>query len=143
MFSKKSATKTGHSPSRSVTNPMAGASFSVLGADISVKGDIRATADLHIDGQIEGDITCANLVQGEHSAISGSIIADSAQLAGAVQGSIKVGTLVILRTARIDGDVHYETLSIEEGAEIDGRLSHRHEPLAITSSEEPRLILAS
>ena len=124
---------------------MAGASFSVLGSDIVVKGDIRASADLHIDGKVEGDITCAILVQGEHSTVSGAIVADSAQLAGAVQGSIRVGTLVILSTARIEGDVHYDTLSIEEGAAIDGRFAHRHEhePIAITGAEEPRLILAS
>jgi len=44
----------------------------VLGADLAVKGDITASADLHIDGHIAGDITRAALVQGEASVIEGN-----------------------------------------------------------------------
>jgi cytoskeletal protein CcmA (bactofilin family) len=100
-----------------------GSTFSVIGADVTIRGDITATADLHIDGMIEGDITCAAVVQGEKSSISGAITAESARLAGKVTGSITARELVILRTARIEGDVHYDTLTIEQGAEVDGRFS--------------------
>jgi cytoskeletal protein CcmA (bactofilin family) len=30
---------------------------------------------------------------------------------------------VILKTARIEGDVHYEALTIEQGAQVDGRFA--------------------
>ena len=30
---------------------------------------------------------------------------------------------MILKSARIDGDVHYETLTIEQGANVDGRFA--------------------
>ena len=99
--------------------------FSVLGSDIAIKGDIRASADLHIDGSVEGDITCASLVQGESSHIAGGIKAESARLAGTVNGSISARELVILRTAKITGDVHYDTLTIEQGAQVEGRFAHR------------------
>ncbi|MFO6446710.1 polymer-forming cytoskeletal protein [Erythrobacter sp. NE805] len=100
-----------------------GSTFSVIGADVTIRGDITATADLHIDGTIEGDITCASLVQGEKSGISGAVVAESARLAGKVTGSIRARELVILRTARIEGDVHYDALTIEQGAEVDGRFA--------------------
>jgi cytoskeletal protein CcmA (bactofilin family) len=100
-----------------------GSTFSVIGADVVIKGDISATADLHIDGTIEGDIKCAALVQGEKSSISGAVTAESARLAGKVSGSITARELVILKTARIDGDVHYDALTIEQGAEVDGRFA--------------------
>ncbi len=101
----------------------AGSTFSVTGADVAIRGDIAATADLHIDGTIEGDIKCASLVQGEKSSISGAIVAESARLAGKVTGSITARELVILRTAHIEGDVHYDALTIEQGAEVDGRFA--------------------
>ena len=63
-----------------------GSTFSVIGADVTIKGNISASADLHIDGTIDGDITCANLVQGEKSSISGGVVAESARLAGRVAG---------------------------------------------------------
>lgn len=100
-----------------------GSTFSVIGADVVIKGDIAATADLHVDGTIEGDIKCASLVQGEASSIHGAVLAESARLAGRVTGSITARELVILKTARIDGDVHYDALTIEQGAQVDGRFA--------------------
>jgi cytoskeletal protein CcmA (bactofilin family) len=101
-----------------------GATFSVIGTDVLITGDIRATVDLHIDGRIQGDVACATLVQGESSHIIGAIEADQARLAGTVEGAITVKTLVIEAKARIKGDVSYETLSMAVGAEVDGRLTH-------------------
>jgi len=100
-----------------------GSTFSVIGSDVTIKGNISASADLHIDGTIDGDITCAALVQGEKSSISGAVVAESARLAGRVAGSITARELVILKTARIEGDVHYDALTIEQGAEVDGRFA--------------------
>lgn len=97
--------------------------FSVIGSDIKIKGDIAASADLHIDGSVEGDITCTSLVQGEASHVSGGVTAETARLAGRVTGSITAKELVILKTAKIEGDVHYDALTIEQGAQVDGRFA--------------------
>jgi len=120
MFGKKPSTE---HESMAMTRSGSGQSFSVLGSDLAIKGDITASSDLHIDGKIEGDITCESLVQGESSKITGSITARSARLSGHIEGSITCGQLVILKTARITGDVHYDALTIEQGAIVEGRLS--------------------
>ena len=98
--------------------------FSVLGADVTITGNIAATADLHIDGRVDGDVNCGSLVQGAESRIHGSVKAESARLAGSIEGSVSVRQLTIERAARITGDVEYETIAIENGASIDGRLKH-------------------
>ncbi|WP_284123848.1 bactofilin family protein [Parerythrobacter aestuarii] len=100
-------------------------SFSVIGSDVTITGNISASTELHVDGSIEGDITCASLVQGETSTVKGGIKAESARLAGKVEGSIDARELVILRTASITGDVHYDALTIEQGASVDGRFAPR------------------
>jgi cytoskeletal protein CcmA (bactofilin family) len=127
--------------------------FSVFGADISITGDVKAEAELHVDGRIEGDIACKTLVQGAQSEVVGAVVADSARLAGRIRGSITVGELVILKSARVEGDVQYDSLTIEQGAEVDGRLAHRAPPTSAGKARdasppaddgnEPRLILAS
>ncbi len=99
--------------------------FSIIGGDVVITGNISATVDLHVDGRIEGDITCANLVQGEESLIKGAIVAESARLAGTVDGSIIARDLTVQASARITGDVTYENLTIEQGSQVDGRFSHR------------------
>jgi len=113
-----------------------GSTFSVLGPDVAIKGDISASADLHIDGQVEGDIACANLVQGETSRIVGSIEAESARLAGQVSGTIAARELMVLRSARIDGDVQYESLTIEQGATVDGRFAQTPPARAASSPQK-------
>lgn len=103
-----------------------GGHFSVLAADVVIKGNITATVDLHLDGRVEGDVSCATLVQGQGSVIQGAVVAESARLSGAVEGSITVKELVVHASARISGDVSYEKLTIEPGGQVDGRLTHRN-----------------
>ena len=156
MFSKKSD----ESPNSRAVNPekpMASrggnnSTFSVIGSDVTIRGDIAASADLHVDGTIEGDIACASLVQGESSVVTGGITAQSARLAGKVVGSIKAKELVVLRSARIEGDVQYDALTIEQGAHVEGRFAHStpaaprtQQPAAgdkPASTDEPKLTLA-
>ena len=125
MFSKKPEPSQPSSAPRPAARPVAsgGSTFSVLGADVAIKGNVEASADLHVDGTVEGDLTCTSLVQGESSQIEGGITADTARLSGSVRGTITVRELVILKSARIDGDVHYETLTIEQGASVNGRFA--------------------
>ena len=131
-----------------------GSTFSVIGADVAIKGDIEASADLHVDGAVVGDLVCASLVQGESSRIEGAITADTARLAGMVKGTITARELVVLKSARIEGDVHYEALTIEQGAQVDGKFAPdaaRPRPatapqpavLDLAKDDEQRLSLAS
>ena len=123
MFSKKPE-QTFRAEPKSGPRPVAnGSTFSVIGADVAIKGNVEASADLHVDGTVEGDIACTSLVQGESSRVEGGITADAARLAGTIKGTITVRELVILKSARIDGDVHYETLTIEQGANVNGRFA--------------------
>lgn len=107
-----------------------GSTFSVIGSDVVITGNITATVDLHVDGKIEGDISCASLVQGADSAIHGAITAETARLAGKVQGSIDAKELVIEASAHISGDIAYETLSIEQGGHVDGQFRHKSAQMA-------------
>lgn len=122
-----------------------GSSFSMLGADTTITGNIQASADLHIDGSVEGDITCSALVQGEGSEITGAIRAESVRIAGLVRGSVAAREVVILKTARIEGDVAYDALTIEQGARLDGRLSpsggQMPPAIARLPHAEPELVL--
>ena len=134
MFSKKPES----TDRQSGNGVMAGSTFSVLGPDIAVGGNLIAKMDLHLDGKVDGDISCAVLMQGETSEVTGAVVAESARIAGKIKGSISAGTLVIQKTARIEGDVAYGVLTIEEGAQVDGKFTHR----AATAEVEPKLMLA-
>ena len=109
-----------------------GSSFSIIGDGIVITGNIESKVDLHIDGDVIGDVKCLSLVQGPSSKIKGAIVAQNASLSGAVEGSIDAGDLAIASTARIGGDVTYENVTIEQGGHVDGKFKHR-------SSKSPNL----
>ncbi|MEH6789802.1 bactofilin family protein [Parasphingorhabdus sp.] len=109
-----------------------GSSFSIIGDGIVITGNIESKVDLHIDGEVIGDVKCLSLVQGPSSKIKGAIVAQNASLSGSVEGSIDAGDLAIASTARIGGDVTYENVTIEQGGHVDGKFKHR-------SSKSPNL----
>ena len=99
--------------------------FSMIGADVTIRGELHASVDLHLDGRIEGEVTCAALVQGGDSVIQGNITAKAARIAGTVEGSVTADELTVEPSARITGDCHYGTISVATGARVDGRLASR------------------
>ncbi|HEX8303212.1 polymer-forming cytoskeletal protein [Sphingomonas sp.] len=117
--------------------------FSVLGPDVIVTGSVTASADLHIDGRVEGDVNCGTLAQGADSQIFGSVTAESARLAGAIEGTVRVRQLTIERSAKISGDVEYENITIENGGHIDGRLKHMSTIQAAAAQQGPRAVEAT
>lgn len=128
--------------------PINGAPVSVLGGDTTIAGNIHADTDLHVEGRVEGDIVCSALVQGERSEVVGSVTAESARIAGHVDGTVTAREVVILKSARIRGDIVYDALTIEQGAQLDGRLTPRTAqghaaPRGGGESGEARLVLAS
>lgn len=102
-----------------------GHTFSIIASDVEIVGNVNARVDLHIDGKVQGDVTCGSLVQGEGSLISGKVVAASARLSGQVEGSIEAVELVIEASARISGDVTYENLTIAPGGQVEGKFKHK------------------
>ncbi len=129
MFSKRDDTPAStYSPAPAAParrqNGSSGHGFSVLGADVVVTGNISASADLHVEGRVDGDLDVGNLVIGSEAIVKGQVRAQSARIAGTIEGSVAIRQLTVEAGARILGDVEYENISIENGAHIDGRLKH-------------------
>lgn len=122
MFSKSKGSRSSGAPS-AVTGAR-GSAFSIIGGDVVIQGNIEASVDLHIDGRVEGDIRCASLVQGPESRLKGQIHAKTARIGGLVEGGIVAEELIVESGARISGDVSYDSITIMQGGQIDGRFSH-------------------
>ena len=121
MFAKKDQVAT--IPSRNGKSVSPGLSF--LGPEVVVTGDVTTTAQLHVEGIIDGNVDCAQLILGEGGAISGDISAQDVRLCGKVEGQVDAASIVVEATARLSGDLAYETISVAAGARVEGRLSRR------------------
>jgi len=129
MFSRE---KTGVTLPKASRSGPPGLSF--IGPEVLVSGDLATDAQLHVDGRIDGNVRCSQLVQGEAGIVAGNINAEEARIAGTVEGQVNVRTLFVEATAKILGDVTYETISIDAGAQIEGRLARR---AALGADEAP------
>jgi cytoskeletal protein CcmA (bactofilin family) len=129
MFSKsKPQQETGQlAASPQIRNSVRGSghTFSIIASDVEIVGNLSAKVDLHIDGKVQGDVSCGSLVQGEGSVINGKVVAESARLSGKVDGSIEATELIIEASARVTGDVVYQNLTIAPGGQVDGKFKHR------------------
>jgi cytoskeletal protein CcmA (bactofilin family) len=98
-------------------------SKNVLSNDVEIKGSIKFSHDLIIDGKIEGEVSSDGaLTVGENALIKGEIKTRAVAIFGKVEGNITVNERCELKSnAVLVGDVTAGTLSIEEGATFLGR----------------------
>jgi cytoskeletal protein CcmA (bactofilin family) len=102
---------------------------SIISSDVKITGDLHSPGEVKFDGTIEGDLACGTLTVGEHAQVTGSITADRAMIHGTIKGSIRARIVHLHNTARLEGDVVHEDLTIDSGAFIDGRCLHVQNPL--------------
>ncbi len=94
---------------------------SVIAADMNVLGNIISDGVLDIDGKIEGNVRCQAASIRENGKIRGDVMADTVHVHGTVEGLIKARTVILYASARVTGTIMHESLSIEDGAFVDGK----------------------
>lgn len=95
----------------------------ILSKDVEIKGNIRFTNELIIDGKIEGEIHSDGvLTVGENADIRGEVKTKSVTVLGKVVGNITVSERAELKArAHLVGDLKAARLVIEEGATFVGK----------------------
>ena len=115
MFSKDSKEIAAKPP-----EPKTPAPPSLLSTDLKITGDLVSQGELQVDGQIDGDIRTDVLIVGETAQINGEISADTVRVHGYVTGQIKARSVSLAKSAHVLGDILHESLSIEQGASLEG-----------------------
>lgn len=118
MFSKKSKT---NSPAPSTSSSFSRGQPSVISSEMNVLGNIVSDGTLDIDGQIDGNVKCRNLTVRGNGRIRGDVIAETVKIFGVVTGMVKARNVVLHESAHVEGVIMHESLSVEDGAFIDGK----------------------
>lgn len=70
---------------------------SIISENTKIAGDIISKGIVHVDGRVEGDITCEELVIGLKGAVVGTVTANNLHLYGILQGKAVVDSLFIAK----------------------------------------------
>ena len=120
MFSKASKQASANTNGDGTRSAPKSSVPSIISADLRINGDLICSGDVQVDGWVEGDIQSRNIVIGEGATVHGALQAESVRICGVVKGSIKADSVVLEKTAKVTGDVLHKTLTVEEGAQIEG-----------------------
>jgi cytoskeletal protein CcmA (bactofilin family) len=97
----------------------------VIGKSVTIRGELSGSEDLMIDGDVEGTITLLenSLTIGPNARVTADIKVRNLIVFGKVSGTLHVSGRVDLRnTAIVQGDIYGGRLSIEENAQLKGKV---------------------
>jgi cytoskeletal protein CcmA (bactofilin family) len=93
---------------------------SVIDQRLQITGDVEGDGELLVDGKVEGNIRCAQLLVGNKGMITGNVTADEVVVRGEVNGTIRANRVILQDRARVNGEVFHKLLTIEAGAHFEG-----------------------
>jgi len=97
----------------------------VIGKSVTIRGEVTGAEDLYLDGEVQGTVTLSGsrLTVGPNAHVIADLEVRDIVVLGHIEGNIRASGRVDLRqTATIHGDIYTSRLSIEEKAEIQGRV---------------------
>jgi cytoskeletal protein CcmA (bactofilin family) len=99
------------------------ATKNVLNSDVEIKGNIKFSGELSLDGKLDGEIhTDGTLNLGDGAVINGNINAQSVVVRGKVHGNINAKEKIDIKAkAELFGDIRATKLVIEEGVTFVGK----------------------
>ena len=94
----------------------------VLTQGIEIKGSIKFSNDMIIDGKVDGEIISekGKVTIAENANIKGDVKAGEVKLYGRVEGAIVSKRCELKEKSFLKGDIKTKTLSMEEGATLQG-----------------------
>ena len=96
-----------------------------LGKSVVIKGELSASEDLTLYGQMDGRVTLPNhtLTIGPHADIRAEIVAKAVVILGAVTGHVTAAEQVDIRaTGSVIGDIVTPRFAMADGGQLHGKV---------------------
>ena len=96
---------------------------SIISEGSEFKGNVKTSAEIQIDGVLNGNVKAQQIVVGINGNVRGNLTASFSRILGKVEGEIRAEVLEIVKTATVKGNVFKKTISIESGSKITGNIN--------------------
>ena len=118
----------------------------LIARNAAIEGTIKFTGDLIIEGSVSGDILAEDGVESKveviaNGRVKGEVRAPDVIINGRISGDVFAsGQLILASEAIVDGNVHYNLIEMEKGAQINGKMVHEIGGADQTSNSSPNSI---
>ena len=102
----------------------------MLDCSVRLTGDLWSHGDIQIDGHLCGNISCVQLIVSTGAVVTGVIVAEEVVIRGKTTGIIRATRVLLQATARVESEIIYESLTVDEGASFEGIARPTANPLA-------------
>jgi cytoskeletal protein CcmA (bactofilin family) len=102
---------------------------STIGEDLRITGNVSSKGEIHLDGHVNGDVSCVALVLGETATLEGNVIAEDVVIRGRLTGSVRALRVTLQSMSHVDGDIYHQSLALEQGAYFEGMSRHSDDPM--------------
>jgi cytoskeletal protein CcmA (bactofilin family) len=102
---------------------------STIGEDLRITGNVSSKGEIHLDGEVHGDVSCVALVLGESATLEGNVTAEDVVIRGRLVGSVKALRVTLQSMSHVEGDIYHQSLALEQGAYFEGRSRRSDDPM--------------
>ena len=112
-----------------VKKPAPAAGPSILTSDLILEGNLATNGELQIDGTVHGAVQAAVCIIEANGVVHGSVMAEDVFIRGRVIGPICGVHVTVVAGAHVEGDILNQSLAIENGAFVDGKIRRSEDPM--------------
>src|SRR6266481_1434474 len=115
-------------------------SKNVLSSDVEIKGNLKSSRELTLEGKLEGEINSDGILHlGETGSVNGNLNVSSVVVRGKINGNVIAKDKIEIKSkAEVFGDVRAAKLVIEEGVTFVGKTEVNPNKVAPSSGPAPR-----
>ena len=96
---------------------------SIISDGTEFKGNVKTSAEIQIDGGLNGNVKADKVLIGINGNVRGNITANFLRICGKIEGEIKAETVQIVKTGSVKGNLYKKTISIEPVAKLIGNIN--------------------
>ena len=98
----------------------------IIGEGATIKGEIVEENEITVQGNVDGDIQCKDLIVGKTGSIKCKIKADTLYVEGSIEGEIHVKELLkLMSSSYVSGKIAHGSLQINEGGKLVGEIEFK------------------
>jgi cytoskeletal protein CcmA (bactofilin family) len=113
--------------------------MTVLGRNITFRGDVVVDGHLRILGHVSGNIRCTDLEVGLGGYVEAVVVAERVVIIGGLRGAVYSRDLTLRAGCFVEGSIYHADLTLEVGSHFEGQSRRYADPVGLAPAGWPHV----